>query len=269
MNYKVIHTIAVLMLGACSTLSEPVSSEKIFNDVSFKSDGCVISSDRKAVCTLTVISKYRDRTVAVGNGVTLQGNSGEDYPASVRFGDDKWSKTLVADSPYKLNFTVENISTKTTSIRSIIINRIDIALGPRQHVGSHSQVIFSNPEMKSYVGTGSQSPVSNERALGANIVSDWIVVGYWNYDSVDGQYLSEGLQIITQSGFNGGQTWHAYMQLKAHDRLPSRVRSLWPVKMSIAHKKICVNVPDYPTYSAFVDFPEDENDGIFTFQRCE
>lgn len=269
MKYKIINAIAILSLGACASIPVPVSSAKTFNDVIFESDGCVISPDRKAVCTLTVTSKYRDRTVAVGNGVTLQDNSGEDYPASVRFGEDKWSKTLIADSPYKLNFTIENISTRTTSIRSIIINRIDIGLGPRQHVGSHSQVIFSNPDMKEYAESHLQPTANNERASVASGAPDWAVVGYWNYDGIDGQYLSEGLELINQPGANSGQTWKTHLQLKAHDRLPSRARSLWPVKISMVQKKVCINVASYPTYSAFIDFPGDENDGVFTFQYCQ
>ena len=269
MKHKIISAVALLILGGCSAIPVPVSSAKTFNDVSFESDGCVISPDRKAVCTLTVVSKFRDRTVAVGNGVTLQGNSGEDYPASVRFGEDKWSKTLIADSPYKLNFTIENISTKATSIRSIIINRIDIGLGPRQHLGSHSQVIFSNPEMKPYEGIVSQAPISNEQSSNASTVSDWVVVGYWNYDGVDGQYLGEGLESINHPGSNAGQTWNIHLQLKAHERLPARSRSLWPVKMSMTEKKICINITNYPTYSAFIDFPDDKNDGVFTFQSCQ
>lgn len=148
MKHRISAAIALLMLGACSSTPAPVSPVKTFNDVSFESEGCTISPDRKAACTLIVISRHRDRIVAVGNGVTLQGNSGESYPASVRFGEDRWVKTLVADSSYRLNLTVENISTQTTSIRAIIVHRIDVALGPRQHVGSHHQVVFSNPAMK-------------------------------------------------------------------------------------------------------------------------
>lgn len=269
MKYIIISVFALLMLGACSAIPVPISPIKTFNDVSFESDGCVISPGRRAVCTLLVTSKYRDRTVAVGNGVILQDNSGEEYSASVRFGKDKWSKTLIADSSYKLNFTIENISTKATSIRSIIINRIDIGLGPRQHVGSHSQVIFSNPVMKPYVvESHSQPPINSERDLVTSSTSDWVVVGYWNYDGVDGQYLGEGLVSINQPGANSGQAWETHLQLKAHDRLPSRERSLWPVKMSVALRVICINVPNYPTYSAFINFPDDENDGMFTFKSC-
>lgn len=268
MKYLFINAIAMLALGACATIPVPVSSAKTYNDVSFESEGCIISPDRKAICTLTVISKYRDRTVAVGNGVMLQGNSGEEYPAMVRFGEDKWSKTLIADSPYKLNFMVDNISTKTTSIRSIIINRIDIGLGPRQHVGSHSQVIFANPEMKTHVGNESQSRINSRSSSVPIKVSDWIVVGYWNYDGVDGQYLGDGLETVNQPDSNSGQTWNIHLQLKAHEKLPSRFRSLWPVKLSTSQRKVCVNVKDYPTYSAFIDFTEDQHDGIYTFQSC-
>lgn len=138
----------------------------------------------------------------------------------------------------------------------------------KNNVGPHSQVIFSNPDMKQYAESHLQPPVNNERDSVASRAPDWAVVGYWDYDGVDGQYLSEGLESINQPGSNASQTWKMHLQLKAHDRLPRRVRSLWPVKMSMVQKKICINVPNYPTYSAFIDFPGDENDGVFTFQNC-
>lgn len=96
----------------------------------------------------------------------------------------------------------------------------------------------------------------------------WTVVGYWDYDGVDGQYLGEGVELIMQPGANGGQNWTAHLQLKAHQKLPARARSLWPVKMNIAQKKVCINVPGYPTYSAFVDLPQNSMDGVFMFQSC-
>lgn len=264
MKYKAPNLIAVLILSACSAIPVPVSSAKIFNDVIFESDGCVISPDRKAVCTVIVTSNFRDRTVAVGNGVMLQDNTGEDYSARVRFGKGKWRKTLIANSPYRLNFEIDNISTKAISIRSIIINRIDI-----QHVGSHKQVIFSNLEMKPYRKIATQAPGGDGKSSVNNKVSDWIVVGYWNYDSVDGTFIGEGLELISQTGANLGQSWTSHLQLKAHDKLPERLRSLWPVRMSVSQKKVCVSVPGYPTYSAFVDLPGNEMDGVFVFQSCQ
>jgi len=272
MKHKITRAVALLVLGGCSAIPVPVSSAKTFNDVSFESDGCVISPDRNAVCTLTVVSKFRDRLVALANGVSLQDSTGHEYSAGAHFGDNKRSKVLVADAPYKLTVSTENLSTKANSIRSIIFHRIDVFSGTEQRniAASHKQVIFSNPVMNPYVAESpSQPSVANVPDSTPSTHPDWIVVGYWNYDGVDGQYIGEGLESINQTGFNAGQTWNAHLQLKAHDRLPPRSRSLWPVKMSMAQKKVCINVPNYPTYSAFIDFPDDKNDGVFTFQSCQ
>ena len=269
MKIKYGSIIMAAFLSACAAIPVPASTAKTFNDVVFEVDGCVISSDRKAECILVVTSKYRDHTVAIGNGVTLQDNDGVNYSASVRFGKDKWNKILIADSPYQLNFTVENISSKATFIRAIIINRIDIGLGPKQHVGSHSQVIFSSPKMKPYTNPAPTTAMNDVLPKAVSKGENWLTVGYWNYDGVDGQYLPEGMILIDQVGENASKQWKSHLQLKAHNRLPKRDRTLWPVSMSIAERKVCVFVPDYPTYSANVDLPGVENDGSYVFQSCQ
>ena len=246
---------AVLLVGACSTIPAPAGSAKTIHDVVLDVDGCTISADRKVECTLVVVSKDRDRIVSIGNGASLQDNSGDNHSARVRFGTDSWQKTLIANAPYQLNLTVENVSTRTTAIRAIILNTVGVSLGPNQHVGSQSQVIFANPPMK--------APVATEPGAG-----DWQTVGFWNYDEADGKFLAEGMVLVTRQGANAGQEWKSHLQLKAHDRLPKRERSLWPVRLSIGLKQICVGVPDYPTFSSAVDFPGSDNDGIYTFRSC-
>lgn len=272
MKQKITNALSLLILGACTSISLPVGAAKTFNDVSFESDGCVISPDRKAVCTFTVTSNFRDRLVALANGVSIQDSTGNEYSAGAHFGDNKWSKVLVADAPYKLTISTENLATNANSIRSVIFHRIDVFSGTEQRniAASHKQVVFSNPVMNPYVtDSSSQSSIATIPDSPSKTHSDWIVVGYWNYDGIDGQYLGEGLESINRSGTNAGQTWSTHLQLKAHDRLPARSRSLWPVKMNIAQKKICINVPNYPTYTAFIDFPDDKKDGVFTFQSCQ
>ncbi len=157
MNFKYASVLCVLAIVSCTTIPTIESYGKTFNDVTFEANGCSISPNKIATCSLKVTSHNRDRTIAIGNGASLQDNGGEGYSASVRFGEGSWQKTLIANAPYDLNITVENVSTKATSIRAIIINRLDISLGPKQHLASHSNVIFSNPKMLS-ITKASASP---------------------------------------------------------------------------------------------------------------
>ena len=46
MKYIIFGAFMALVCGACSSLPAHVSPVKVFNDVSFESDGCVISPDR-------------------------------------------------------------------------------------------------------------------------------------------------------------------------------------------------------------------------------
>lgn len=96
----------------------------------------------------------------------------------------------------------------------------------------------------------------------------WKIVGLWNYDASDGQYLSEGLIIVEQTGSNAGKQWTSHIELKAHSKLLHRDRSLWPVSINYVQRKVCADYPGYPTYSAQLDLPGTENDGMYLFQKC-
>lgn len=147
---KYLLLLSPLLLSACMTVPNiplPNGNTKILDNVSFNLQSCQIHADKKAQCSFTVISKYRDRIVAIGNGASLQDNLGESYSAAVRFGTGTWQKTLIADTPYEMNLTIENLSTRATSIRAAILNRIDISLGPQGPRTYHHSVTFSHPQM--------------------------------------------------------------------------------------------------------------------------
>ncbi len=97
---------------------------------------------------------------------------------------------------------------------------------------------------------------------------EWQVVGFWDYDGVDGQQLVNGLVLRNTSGAGLGQNWKSHLELKTHDSLPTRKRTLWPVKINADQRKVCVNYPNYPSYQAFIDMPGENADGFYSFGQC-
>ncbi len=94
------------------------------------------------------------------------------------------------------------------------------------------------------------------------------VVGYWDYDGLDGQQLVNGLVLFDQPGSGLGISWQKQLQLKNHADLPARSRALWPVVLHRETRRVCANYPEYPKYSAYIDMPDSENDGIYQFGPC-
>ncbi len=97
----------------------------------------------------------------------------------------------------------------------------------------------------------------------------WRTVGFWDYDGVDSQHFPQGLVFRNKPGSALGQTWTGYLELKDHDTLVLRQRTLWPVSMSTGLHKICANYPGYPTYPVFVDMPGDADDGVYVVSYCK
>ncbi len=93
-------------------------------------------------------------------------------------------------------------------------------------------------------------------------------VGFWDYDAVDGQAVPAGLTLRKQSGNGLGKRWTHILQLKMHDRLRPRNRTLWPVELKRGEKRVCINYPGYPSYTAFIDFADDTHDGVYAFGPC-
>ncbi len=96
----------------------------------------------------------------------------------------------------------------------------------------------------------------------------WEVVGYWDYDAVDGAFVPEGVVVKNLPGQAFGLSWQRHLEVRRHQDLPPRQRQLWPVEMSTTGKRVCINYPDYPSYNAFIDHDDDALDGVYAFGPC-
>ncbi len=94
------------------------------------------------------------------------------------------------------------------------------------------------------------------------------VIGYWDYDGVDGTQLVHGLVLRDAVGSGLGQTWSRHLELKTHANLPPRQRTLWPVLLLRKARKVCVDYPNYPTYDVHVDMLDDAYDGVYRVGPC-
>lgn len=243
-----------------------------FNDTVFEMRSCTITPERTAICTLTVTNRYRDKRIEIDRRITIQDDTGTDHQVTAGgFGvtpnRPQWNQLAVADSSYQLTVMASNLSTRASAVRAVVFTRLLVRSPQGQAMGYRDQVIFSRPPM--IAGTDQDPPETRGQTpdLDANT---WHVVGYWNYDANDGQHLAtQGLVLREQAGGGLGHTWQAHLELKNHAALPQRARSLWPVKIHPASRKVCADYPGYPTYSTFIDMPGGTNDGVYTVARCK
>lgn len=255
-----------------------------FEDTDFELKTCEITPDRTAVCKLVVTNRFRDKGIDV-SPLTVQDNNGTDYQVTGGgFGEPsnrpQWRQIALADSTYNLSVIATNLSSKATSIRAIVFSRLLVRSTQGQTLGYRDKVLFSKPTM---VTSGQDQPASQttataqpaatqpattQTAAASATPEQWQIVGYWDYDAADGQSLSQGLVWKDAPGANLGMNWQAHLELKNHAQLPPRARSLWPVMINAKQRKVCANYPGYPTYSAFIDMPGSENDGIYQLAKC-
>ncbi|MEM9387993.1 MAG: hypothetical protein AAGA68_23260 [Pseudomonadota bacterium] len=107
-----------------------------------------------------------------------------------------------------------------------------------------------------------------ETAVTAPVQRATEIVGFWDYDAIDGQAIAAGLILRAQTGSALGERWSSVLELKHHDRLRPRARSLWPVHLKRDERRVCINFPGYPSYSAFIDIDGDAHDGVYAFGPC-
>lgn len=151
---------AIYLLAGClastplGTLAQGVMNTQVktFGGVVLEMKSCQITPDRTATCTLQVVSNHRDRAIKLAGYVRFQDNTGVEYNAVQRgFGDPtgKLSRyqTMVADQPYTITAIATNLSTQATSIRAVILDRIDLNFVPRGFIGQFDQTIFPKPAM--------------------------------------------------------------------------------------------------------------------------
>ena len=108
-----------------------------------------------------------------------------------------------------------------------------------------------------------------QRAPNEAMQSEPEVVGFWDYDAIDGQRVPDGLVLIEAPDAGMGAQWRFRLQLLKHEALPPRNRRLWPVELHRESRRVCVNYPGYPTYPGFVDLPGEKDDGVYRFGPCE
>lgn len=113
-----------------------------------------------------------------------------------------------------------------------------------------------------------QSSEMSEKLSAAQQADKWQTVGFWNYDEIDGQHLGQGMILRANTDNRADRKWGAYLELKNHDKLPVRERTLWPVQINTSTKKVCANYPGYPSYQVHVDMPGEDDDGIYFVEEC-
>ncbi len=96
----------------------------------------------------------------------------------------------------------------------------------------------------------------------------WETFGYWDYDAVDGSFIPGGIVVREQPGGGLGRAWANHLEMAAHAELAPRQRNLWPVEVNREARRVCINYPDYPTYTAHIDFPGTSDDGFYDFGPC-
>ncbi len=272
----------------------------VVKDTEFRMIGCELTPDRSAICRLEVTNNYRDKKIEISHGIKLQDDLGDEYPVQQGgFGSNtarpKWDQVAIADSTYQLTVIAANLSSRATSVRAVVFPRILIRTPQGQALGYTDQVVFAKPNMITSAEPAVKTVFATEQPLSAStpvqeqpktpakksvkasaatkpsfLTGDyWIVLGLWDYDAVDGQQLPEnGFVLRPVSGSNLGVRWSGHLELKNHEALAPRVRTLWPVSINPAQRKVCANYPDYPTYEAYIDMPGEGADGTYHVSNC-
>lgn len=261
-----------------STLASPSRNVHSFDDTDFEMDSCEITPNRSAICRMTVTNRFRDKRIEIDRRIAIQDDFGTDYAVTAGgFGASperpQWRQDAIADSTYSLTVVAPNLSSQATSIRAVVFTRLLVRSAQGQTLGYRDKAIFSRPSM---VGSGrSSAPGGDPAASSAGSRSPdaaadrWEVVGYWDYDATDGRSVqAHGLVLRSVPGRGMGQSWSAHLELGNHASLPQRNRSLWPVELNRARRKVCANYPGYPTYSAFIDMPGESEDGEYLVSKC-
>ncbi|WP_375202877.1 hypothetical protein [Hyphococcus sp.] len=279
----------------------------VVKDTEFRMIGCELTPDRSAICRLEVTNNYRDKKIEISHGIKLQDDLGDEYPVQQGgFGTNtsrpKWDQVAIADSTYQLTVIAANLSSRATSVRAVVFPRILVRTPQGQALGYTDQVVFAKPKMMTpeepaVEMAAATTPAAAEqsspapkpaqeqkqpktpakKAVQVSTAAEpsfptgdyWIVLGLWDYDAVDGQQLpANGFVLRPVSGSNLGVRWSGHLELKNHQSLAPRVRTLWPVSVNPAQRKVCANYPDYPTYEAYIDMPGAGADGTYHVSNC-
>jgi len=118
--------------------------------VIFEAKSCELTEFRTILCRLVVTSKNQDRTLdllgeSYAGYTKVQDDTGKSYPTRISFGESaeggQGQSVLIADTPYNVTLTAENISSRATKVRAIDIAKMTI-----RGVGS-VKLILAHPPM--------------------------------------------------------------------------------------------------------------------------
>jgi len=215
-------------------------SVKEFRGVRFDAKSCELTEFRVITCRLVVTSRSQNRQLTIygGKHTKVQDDTGKSYPTRMSFGESaeggQKQSVLIADTPYKVTLTAENISRQATKVRAINIGRMDAYNESGKFIG-YVKLVLAHPPMiasqgSTYIHTAassapattqSRAPRSSARSAAPHAptaktqkpqksastssakrtaTAAWQTVGYWDYDGVDGQYLAQGLVLRNKPG---------------------------------------------------------------------
>ncbi len=163
--------------------------------------------------------------------------------------------TVVTAEPTKQNST-------TSSALTVIAQKPAV-----QQPDSAEDAVSAKTEIPASVTADTQQSSGVEKPATAPVRDIWEVVGFWDYDQADGQFLAGGVVSRNVPGSRDGVTWAERLELVAHDQLRPRNRQLWPVKLNRASRKVCIGVP-YPTFTVHIDLQGTRDDGLYEFSTC-
>lgn len=285
MNHRIIlfGCVAVAFLCGCETIMAelPQMQRNVVQVQDFRAEmkWCEVRPDRSAECEVEITSQHQDKRAGLSYP-KMQDDRGKEY--RLKTDQPAGGVMMVAGQPYTYRLTVDNLPTYVTMVRSI--NSGIVASLPNGSKTLAEQIVFAGIPTRPATAEAAEIPAAlptpttkvamrntgqaaaDERATAS--ASEWETVGYWNYDAVDGQQLSNGLVLQPGPGAGLGQQWKLQLELTTHADLRNRPRSLWPVQLNRKLRKVCAQYPDYPSYSAYIDLPGTESDGVYSVGPC-
>lgn len=221
---------------------------------------CEVRPDRSAECELIATSLTQDYKAGFSYPI-LQDQTGAQYRMVPKDGS-LGQYVMIAGEPYTIRYVNKDILPTTVErVRGIVGSWTYWMTSTNLKAGAFP-VSFSDIPDKA------TSPPEPEETIDADTEPNWETVGFWTYDAQDGLRLPEGLVLKAEPGAMGEYIWSHRLELKTHAELPPRAdRILWPVFISRAKQEVCVDGP-YPSYTGYIDFVEDEDDGAYAFLSC-
>jgi len=235
---------------------------------------CSVRPDRTAECEFEMISLYQDKKAGLAYP-KIQDERGSEYKLNTGTQPVGGAK-MVSGQSYSFKFTASNLPSYVKKVRNV--TGIFVAWLPNGSKVLESEVTFANVPVKEIASEEKTDSAIRDNAENTHPPSNlsplldftqpdsWQIVGLWNYDAEDGRYLSGGLVLRAATQKKG---WASFLELKKHNSLTPKKRTLWPVKINLHQRKVCANYAGYPTYKGHIDLPGTQHDGDYLFSNCE